>query len=514
VSEQVRTATLTLSSAQGRWVVLATVLGSGLAGIDATVVNVALPAIGESLDADFTALQWTVTAYSLTLAAFILTGGALGDAFGQRRVFAVGVVWFAVASLACGLAPTAELLVAARALQGVGAALLTPGSLALLQVHFRQEDRARAIGLWSGLSGVATAVGPLLGGWLVDVGSWRLVFLINAPLAVLVVWVVARHVPERPPSGEAAHVDWWGSVLAVVGLGGVTYALISAGGEVSSSLGAGAGVVGVLALLGFLWHEWRTPHPMLPLSLFASRQLSATNAVTFLVYGGLGVVFFLLVLQLQLVSGFGPIAAGTALVPVTVLMLLLSARSGALAARIGPRLQMTAGPLVAALGVALLGGIGPDASYVADVLPGVLVFGVGLALLVAPLTATALAAADDDHAGLASGVNNAVARAGGLVAIAAVPVLAGLTGASYTDPDVFAAGFQRAAWISVAALVAAGLLAAVTIRNPRRPVAPSEPAVEVTYLSHCSLGQTPAATSCDELGRIDGLRTGPTSRSP
>lgn len=504
-----RAGELQLSTAQGRWVLLAAILGSALAGIDATVVNVALPTIGEQLDADFTALQWTVTAYALTLAAFILTGGTLGDRFGRRRVFLVGVVWFAVASLACGLAPSVEVLVASRALQGVGGALLTPGSLALLQVLFRADDRARAIGAWSGLGGVATAIGPLLGGWLVDVASWRWVFLVNAPLAAVVVLVTLRHVPETHDTGsDGRPVDWAGSALAVLGLAGVTFALIRAGESGGSGPVLATGLAGVAVLALFVLHERRTPHPMLPLGVFASRQLTAANLVTLLVYGGLGVVFFLLVLHLQVVAGFGPVAAGSALLPVTVVMLLLSSRSGALASRIGPRLQMTVGPLVAALGAALLLRIGPGASYAADVLPGVLVFGLGLAAMVAPLTATALAAAPPEHAGLASGVNNAVARTGGLVTVAAVPVVAGLAGASYADPVVFAAGFERAVWMSVGLLVVAGAVAATTIRDEVLEEGPGAgPEPEVTHFSHCSVGGTPAATSCDEAGRLDPRRS-------
>ncbi len=448
---------LTLSSPSGRWLLLAAVLGSGLAGIDATVVNVALPAIGRSLGADFTTLQWTVTAYALTLASFLLVGGVLGDRFGRRRVFLVGVVWFAVASLLCGLAVSAPWLVAARALQGVGGALLTPGSLSMLSASFGPQDRARAIGAWSGLGGVATAAGPFIGGYLVEVASWRWVFLVNAPVAVLVVWVALRHVPETRDPAAGGRVDVAGAALGALALGGLTYGLLGAGGL--------AVAVGLVATVGFVLVERRVAHPMLPLDIFTSHQLSAANAVTFCVYGGFGSIFFLLVIQLQVVSGFSPVLSGTALLPVTVLMLLLSPSSGALAARIGPRRQMAAGPVVAAAGVLLMLRIGGGASYVLDVLPAVVVFGLGLSTMVSPLTATALAAAPAEHAGLASGVNNAVARTAGLAAVAVVPLVAGLDGRVYEDPRAFDAGFTIALWISAAVLAAGGALAALTIRD-------------------------------------------------
>ena len=350
---------LHVSSAGGRWVLLASILGSGLAGIDATVVNVALPAIGRDFHTDFAALQWTVSAYSLTLASLILLGGSLGDRYGRRRVFCIGVAWFAIASLLCGLAPTASLLIAARALQGIGGALLTPGSLAMIQASFAPEDRGRAIGAWSGIGGVATAIGPFLGGYLVEAASWRWVFLINVPLAVVVIVVAQRHVPETRDHTVTGGVDALGAALGAIGLAGVTYALIEA-----PTKGAGSAavltstVVGVLALGAFVVAEARQRSPMLPLSVFRSRQFSAANAVTFLVYGAFVGVLFLLVVQLQVVGGFSPIAAGTALLPITVIMLLFLARSGQLATRIGPRLQMSVGPLIIAAGLLLIAELG------------------------------------------------------------------------------------------------------------------------------------------------------------
>lgn len=498
MSEAGSAGALSLDNARGRWVLLATVLGSALAGIDATVVNVALPAIGADLGGGFSALQWTVSAYALTLASFILLGGALGDRFGRRRVFLVGVVWFALASALCGLAVDVEMLLGARALQGVGAALLTPGSLAILQASFGRADRARAIGAWSGLGGVATAIGPLLGGWLVDVASWRWVFLINLPLAVLVVAVASRHVPEsRDPSAAGTAVDWSGGVLGALALGGLTFALIEAGA--GASLVVPAVLVGVAAGALFVVRERRARHPVLPLTVFASAQFSATNAVTFLVYGGFGAVFFLLVVQLQVVARFGAVAAGAALLPVTVIMLLLSSRSGALAARIGPRLQMSAGPLVCAAGVLLLSGVGAGTSYALGVLPGVTVFGLGLAIMVAPLTAAALAAAPTTHAGMASGVNNAVARTGGLLAVAAVPALAGLGSDGFAAADL-AAGYPVALRISAGILLVAGVVAALVVRNDLldhdEPIGPGGTAEQ--HLPHCAVGGPPLLCTCEQ----------------
>jgi EmrB/QacA subfamily drug resistance transporter len=462
--EQVR-----FGEAAGRWVVLATVLGSGLAMLDATVVNVALPRIGEDLDADLGGLQWTINGYTLTLASFILLGGSLADRFGRRRIFVLGTVWFALASALCGLAPNVETLVAARLLQGIGGALLTPGSLAIIQASFAPEDRSRAIGAWSGLGGVAGAAGPFLGGWLIEAWSWRLVFLVNLPFAALVVWVAARHVPESTDPTASHRLDVPGTVLGVVGLAGLTYASIAGGERGADPLTVGAGVAGVLALIAFVLVERHSSHPLVPPGLFASRQFTVTNMVTFLVYAALSGVLFLLVLQLQVVAGFSPLAAGAALLPLTLLMLVLSSRSGALAARIGPRLQMSAGPLLAAAGLLLTLRIGPDASYQTDVLPAVTVFGLGLATLVAPLTATVLASAPAEHAGAASGVNNAVARTAGLLAVALLPPLAGLTGAVYRDPAAFADGYRIATLIGVGLLVAGGLLSAVAISDQPEP---------------------------------------------
>ncbi len=459
---------LAYTSRPGRWTLAATVLGSAIASIDATVVGIALPAIGRDFGASMETLQWVVTAYTLTLAGLLLVAGSLGDRMGRRRIFLVGVVWFTVASLLCGLAPTAGLLVAGRALQGVGAALLTPGSLAILQASFRPRDRSRAIGAWSGLGGVAIAVGPFLGGWLVQAGSWRLIFAINVPVAAAVL-VAARHVPESRAEDETGPLDIVGAVLVTLGLVGLTYGLIE-----GPSMGWGATpvvvalVAGVVLLVAFVGWEARTTAPMLPLSMFASRQFTATNAVTFVVYGALGGALFLLPIQLQQVAGYSPLASGVALLPVPVIMLLLSARSGALAARIGPRLQMSVGPIIVGFGLALLVLVGPDAPYVTTVLPGVVVFALGLAATVAPLTSTALSSAPAQHSGMASAVNNDVARAAGLIAVAVLPAAAGITGDVYLQPEQFSQGFHTAVLIAGGLCIVGGLLAAVTITNPRR----------------------------------------------
>ena len=468
---------LRMGTAAGRWVLATTVLGSGIVMIDGTVVNVALASIGHELDAGFSDLQWTVNAYTLALASLILLGGALGDHFGRRRIFLIGVAWFAVASLACGLAPTVEVLIAARALQGIGGALLTPGSLALISASFLGPDRAVAVGAWSGLGGVAGAVGPFLGGWLVE-WTWRAVFLINIPLAVLVIVVALRHVPESRDQESAPGLDVSGAVLGALGLGLLTWGLTALGADGVTAVGLGTTVAGVVALVAFVLVEMRSSHPLVPPALFANPVFSAANVATLLIYGPLSVVFLVLVLQLQTVAGFSPVAAGTALLPLTVIMFLFSARVGALAGRIGPRLPMTIGPLVSACGLLLLLRVGPDASWFTDVLPAMIVFGAGMTLTVSPLTATVLDAAPDRFAGSASGVNNAVARAAGLLAVAIIPGIAGIEGGSYNDPTALDAGFRTSVLISAGLVVAAAIVSFVFIRRPRAAPAPERVRVE------------------------------------
>ncbi|NUS73183.1 MAG: DHA2 family efflux MFS transporter permease subunit [Corynebacteriales bacterium] len=452
---------LRLSERRGRFVLLATVLGSGIAFLDATVINVALPAIGEGTNASLAGLQWTVNGYALALAALILLGGALGDRFGRRRLFIIGTAWFALASLLCGLAPNVELLIGARILQGIGGALLTPSSLALLQGSFAPAERARAIGLWSGLSGIASALGPIVGGWLVDAGSWRWVFILNVPLAVLVIALAVFHVPERRESTASGTFDYVGSVLAAVGLAGVSYALIAAA-EPGTPILLPA-LLGIFALVAFVIAERTLRTPMLPPFIFASRQFTGANLVTLAVYAALSGMFFFLVLDLQLVVGFSALKAGSALLPVTAMMLLLSEPAGRWAAKIGPRIPMTIGPAICAMGVVMLTRIDAQATYLLDVLPGVSVFGVGLAITVAPLTTAVLAAVEDRHAGIASGINNAAARTAGLLAVAALPLLSGLSSDEYRQPAAFHDSFQLALWISAALLVLGAILAWCTI---------------------------------------------------
>lgn len=456
---------LVLRSSQGRGVLAATILGSGMAQLDATVVNVALPRIGTDLDAGLTALQWTLNAYTLTLAGLLLLGGSLGDRLGRRRIFVFGVLWFTVASAGCTLAPDATVLIAMRALQGVGAALLTPGSLAILEAVFRREDRAPAVGAWSGLGGVATAIGPVVGGLLVGFTSWgwRLVFLINVPIAVAVIWLAERYVPETRDEQANGALDVTGAVLAALGLAGVVYALTEGPRHSWAPALTLCLALGCVLLVAFVVYEARSSHPMMPLSLFRSRDFSGANIVTLVVYAALSGALFLIPVQLQRVSGFAPVAAGSALLPVTIVMLLLSARMGRLAQQIGPRWPMTIGPIVAGCGLAMLVRVDADASYVLDVLPGVLVFSLGLSATVAPLTATVLAAAPAHQVGVASAINNDVARAAGLLAVAVMPGLAGISQHAYDNPHLLSTGFHHAVLISAALCAFGGVLSALFI---------------------------------------------------
>jgi EmrB/QacA subfamily drug resistance transporter len=484
---------LSYSSVPGRWVLAITVLGSGIAALDATVVNIALPTIGRDFHTGIAALQWVMTSYILTLAAFLLIGGSLGDRFGRRRVYLIGIVWFALASAACGFAPSAVFLIITRVLQGIGGALLTPGSLAILEASFTPADRARAIGAWSGLGGVAIAAGPLIGGYLISAASWRWIFFINVPIAAVVVALGARHIPESHDPSAAGRLDYAGALAAVVFLSGITFAFIEAPtlGWASPAVLAMA-TLGVAGLVSFLAREHRAAAPMLPLSIFRERQFTAASAVTFIVYGALTGATFLLPVVLQVASGYSPLASGLALLPLTVIMLALSARSGELAAKIGPRLQLSVGPLIAGVGLAMLTLSTSGSSYVADVLPPVVVFGVGIAITVAPLTATAMGSAPAHLAGIASAVNNDLSRFGGLLAVAILPALAGLTGQAYLHPAALAAGFRTAAFISGALCAAGGLLAAVTITNPRSG---PEPAESPAHCLHCALDAPPLTTA-------------------
>jgi EmrB/QacA subfamily drug resistance transporter len=405
-----------------RLTLIACIMGSGIVLLDGTVVNVALPSIQSALGGGLAAQQWVVNGYLLTLSSLILVGGSLGDLFGERRVFALGVSGFGVASLACALSPTIGVLVAMRALQGVAGALLVPSSLAVIVNTFPRDERGGAIGSWTAWGAIAGVLGPLAGGELLAIGSWRWLFLINIPLAVVCVWLILFVVPRAAPRRTGGRkVDVPGALLCAAGLAGPVFALIE-----QPRLGWGSPAVfvpliaGVLLLGAFLWHESRAADPMLPLGLFKRRNFSAGNIETFSMYAGLAVLFFFLILFLQQIGGYTPLQSGLATLPVTVIMFVLSRRFGALADRFGPRFFMGGGPLVAACGLLLFQGVGANVDYVSEILPGLLLFAVGLSMTVAPLTAAVLAGAETSQAGIASGVNNAIARVAGLLGTAAV----------------------------------------------------------------------------------------------
>ncbi len=451
-----------LASPAARWLIAAAVLGSGIAFLDSTVVNVALPAIGRELGAGLTGQQWVLDGYLLSLSALLLSGGAAGDRYGRRRIFVGGLVIFTAASLACGFSPTVGWLIGARLVQGVGAAALVPGSLALIDVGIRHEDRARAVGIWAGASGVTTAVGPFIGGWLVDAASWRWVFFLNVPLAAAAFWITARHVPESRDTTARARADIPGAAAVMLGLAGVIYALIEAPSRGWTPVTVTAAAVGATALVTFALIEAHARAPLLPLELFRSRQFTGTNLTTLAVYAALGGALFLLALQLQQSLHYSALAAGLATLPTTVIMLIGSPWAGAIAERTGPRLPMTVGPLTAAAGLALMARITPGASYLEAVLPAVAVFGVGLTTTVAPLTAAVLAAVPENRAGTASGVNNAIARIAGLLAIAVLPVAAGIH-AGVGQP--LGHGFVVAMLIAAAVSATGGFIAVMTIHT-------------------------------------------------
>lgn len=468
-------------TARGRWVIAATVLGSGIAFLDATVVNVALPTIGRELDAGLAWLQWILDGYLVTLTGLMLLGGALGDRYGHRRMFVVGLAGFSLASLLCAAAPTAATLVAARALQGVGAAFLVPASLAIISASFHPDDRGRAVGTWAGLSGVTAAVGPFVGGWLVEAWSWRLIFLINLPIAAAAAWVALEHVPVMRAARPRGRLDLVGAAAISLALAAIAFAAIE-GPVMGGWLPAAGGVLGAMLLFAFIGWEAGVRDPMLPLSLFRSPQFTGANLTTLTVYAGLGATTFLVVLQLQVALGYSPLASGAALLPVTILMLVLSGRFGAIAQRIGPRIPMTVGPLVVALGMLMFVRVEPGASFVGAVVAAGSVLGLGLAITVAPLTATVLAAAGDEHQGVASAINNAVARLAALLAVAVLPGLVGLDLGA--DPAGFTAAFRRAMVVSAALCVAGGALSFATVRTSRR----AEPTL-VTLVEPCVAGR-------------------------
>ena len=460
--ESVEPRQLPLASAGARWLIAAAVLGSGMALLDGTVVNVALPTIGRDLGGGLTGQQWVLDGYLLTLSALLLSGGAAGDRYGRRRVFLAGLVVFTAASLGCGLAPTIGWLIGARLVQGVGAAALVPGSLALIDAGITDDDRGRAVGIWAGMSGVTTALGPFIGGWLVDAASWRWVFFLNLPLAVAVVWIAARHIPESRDPSARGRPDILGTAAVAVGLAGVSYALIEAPSRGWTFVTVTAVVVGAAALVAFPLIEQRAQSPLLPPKLFRSSQFTGANLTTLAVYAAIGGALFLLAVQLQQSLHYSALATGLAMMPMTIIMLIGSPWAGALGQRAGPRLPMTVGPLIAAAGLALMARVVPGATYAGAVLPAVIVFGVGLAITVAPLTAAVLSAVPDTYAGTASGVNNAISRVAGLLAIAVLPVAAGIR-AGPGQP--LGPGFSLAMVITAVLCVIGGIAAWVTIRT-------------------------------------------------
>jgi EmrB/QacA subfamily drug resistance transporter len=439
-----------------------------MALLDTTLVTVALPSIGRALGGGLPTLQWVLDAYLITLAGLVLLGGALGDAIGHRGVFLTGTAAFGVMSALCGVAPSGEALIAARLLQGAAGSLLVPGALGIVSSSFSAEDRGRAIGIWSSVSGLATVAGPLLGGLLVDRAGWRWVFLINVPLAGVALLTALGHRPVRERRARGERPDLGGALTAVVGLGLVAAGLIE-GPRLGEPLGAGivvlgAGLLGVFALI-----ESRREHPLLPLSLFGVREFAVANLTTLLVYAALSASLLMVVLELQEVAGASALVSGAAILPVTLLLFLLSPRMGGLVSRLGARALMTLGPLLAALGLLLFLRVSGPVPYLTVLLPAATLFGLGLAFTVAPLTTTVLGAVPVTQAGSASGVNNAISRVAGLLAVAAVPLLSGLGGAAQISGSSFTAGFHRSMLISAVLCVAGALVSLVGLRPGRRP---------------------------------------------
>ncbi|QRP48601.1 MFS transporter [Amycolatopsis sp. FDAARGOS 1241] len=456
-----------LRSAQGRRILIATVLGASLAGIDSNVVNVALPDIGRDLGASFASLQWTVTGYTLSLASLILLAGALGDRYGRRRIFLIGVAGFTFASVLCSVVPDVGGLIGARILQGIGGALMAPASMAILQSTIAPDDRPKAIGTWSGFAGIAGVLAPFVAGWLLSLGSWRWIFLINVPVAVIVLLVSLRHIPETR-DGESSGMDWGGSALAVATLAAATYALTAIPANPRGPWAWVSAFVAVAAGIGFVWYERRTPSPMLPASHLKSRPFVMINVMTFIVYGAFGVFSVIFTIALETVSGYSPAKAGSSLLPITIISLVLARSSGKLAARIGPGLQLMVGPALCGVAALMALQVSPGAGYWSVVIPLQCVFGLGTATMVAPLTFVALSSIPGDHAGVASAVNNAVARSAALLWIAALPPLVGLTGASYTQSEAFLPGYRLTCIICAVALFVSSALAAAVFRSHTR----------------------------------------------
>ncbi len=477
------------------------------------MVAVALPAIGRNLHVGFQGLQWTVTSYTLTLASLILLAGSLSDHWGRRRVFVAGLGWFTLASVLCAAAPGIGWLIAARAVQGIGGALMTPASLAIIEASLQPGDRTRAIGTWAGFSGVSSAIAPFLGGWLLQAGSWRWIFLINVPVAAVAAWTTRRHVPESRDTSLSGRADWPGALAAI------TYAiLVLPGAGVTSPQFAVAAVLALVSSAAFAVTERRGSHPMLPPAIFAPAQFRAANAVTFVVNGALGGFAFVFIPALEIIAGYSPVVAGSALVPVTVVTLMLSGASGRLAQRIGPRPPLVAGCLVCAVASMLAVRIGSHAGYWTVVFPLALLFGLGLASLMPPLTASAMNSAPDSLAGLASGVNNAVARVAGLLWITALPPITGLTGAAYTDPARFRSSFGQISWICAAAFACAAVLAATFFAGPGRPTPAPRSALIQTPVPHLAcpvaFGHAPRQTRRPESSQPSDRSSAADAPSP
>ena len=483
-----------LDSTKGRWVLVVTVLGSAVAMLTGTVVNVALPVMGDALNAGTTELQWVLNGYLLAVASLILIGGSLGDRYGHRRMFVIGTVWFTIASILCAFAPDVNWLIAFRILQGVGAALLTPESLAIIESVFHPEDRGKAIGAWSALGGIAAAVGPVLGGWLIDISGWRSVFLLVVPLSVVVIAMGVAHIPTTESRrDEPLDIAGAGAIFAALGL--TTYSLIQ--GPVLGLFHPTVlwtFITGCGALVAFVVIESRVAHPMVPLIMFRNRLFTVGNILTFVVYAGLGGSFFLLVVYLQAGVGYSALQAGASLLPITALMLLLSASAGQYAQKHGPRIPLTLGPLLITVGLLLMARIAPGQSYWVSTLPAVIVFGLGLSATVAPVTATVLNATSAGWEGTGSGINNAVSRAAQLIAVAIFPAIAGLSGGSLGDQDVLLEGFPRAVY-AMAAITALGGALGWFLIPPKKENRKASASVD--SCSHCALDGTPLVVKKD-----------------